>query len=179
MIPFVSSPNNPRLATDTNVFTDAYQSFVQNQPRIYQLELRLLNSVIIGSVADRAIMNETMQVYDIFKAENFYIQSDRPYYWTTPIMVKGDYKTFLDYNATSDYPPIITLILCRIIKLKLWFFTIYGFKYRCWILELMLMLIVLLNESSFIYNCIYNSWWWIWSFAAKYGSSSLNYAVMG
>lgn len=154
LIPFVSSPNNPRLATDTNVFTDAYQSFVQNQPRIYQLELRLLNSVIIGSVADRAIMNETMQVYDIFKAENFYIQSDRPYYWTTPIMVKGDYKTFLDYNATSDYPPIIiNNSYASHNKIKIGdSFTIYGFKYRVVGFGTNAYVNSASNESSFIYN---------------------------
>ena len=154
LIPFVSSPDNPHLATDTNVFTNAYQNFAQNQARIYQLELRLLNSVIIGSVADRAIMNETMQVYDIFKAENFYIQSDRPYYWTTPIMVKGDYQTFLNYDAASDYPPIIiNNSYASHNKIKIGdLFTIYGFKYRVVGFGTNAYVNSASNESSFIYN---------------------------
>ncbi len=154
LIPFVSSPDNPHLATDTDVFTNAYQNFAQNQARIYQLELWLLNSVIIGSVADRAIMNETMQVYDIFKAENFYIQSDGPYYWATPIMVKGDYQTFLNYDAASDYPPIIiNNSYASHNKIKIGdLFTIYGFKYRVVGFGANAYVNSASNESSFIYN---------------------------
>ncbi|UZQ29073.1 MAG: hypothetical protein OHM56_07505 [Spiroplasma phoeniceum] len=88
LIPFVSSPYNHRLVTDTLIFTNAYKDFDTNQKRIYDLQTRLLNSVIIDSVADRALMSETMRPYHIFKAENFYIQIVQPYYWTTPIMVK-------------------------------------------------------------------------------------------
>ncbi|WFG98152.1 hypothetical protein M1770_08940 [Spiroplasma citri] len=49
-------------------------------------------------------MNETMRLYDIFKAENFYIQSVQPYYWTTSIMVKGSYQEFLNYKASRWLP---------------------------------------------------------------------------
>ncbi len=107
LISFVSSPDNPWLVTDTLIFTNAYKDFSTNQKRIYDLQTRLLNSVIIGSVSDRALMSETMRLYDIFKAENFYIQSLQPYYLTTPIMVKGNYQYFLNYKVIDDYPPII------------------------------------------------------------------------
>ncbi|WP_425379765.1 FtsX-like permease family protein [Spiroplasma endosymbiont of Stenodema calcarata] len=154
LIPFVSSPDNTLLVTKTKVFTSAYKNFANNQAHIYQLELRLLNSVIIGSVADRAIMSNTMQVYDIFKAENFYIQSDRPHYWTTPIMIKGSYQTFLNYNATADYPPIImNNSYASHNKINIGdLFTIYGFQYRVVGFATNAYVNSTSSDSSFIYN---------------------------
>lgn len=154
LIPFVSSPDNPHLVTDTFIFTNAYKDFSTNQKRIYDLQTRLLNSVIIGSVADRALMSETMRLYDIFKAENFYIQSVQPYYWTTPIMVKGSYQEFLNYKAADDYPPIIlNNSYASHNKIKLYdLFSIYGYQYRVIGFATNAYVNSAANASSFIYN---------------------------
>ncbi|GAA6238640.1 MAG: hypothetical protein SPLM_07570 [Spiroplasma phoeniceum] len=154
LIPFVSSPDNPRLVTDTLIFTNAYKDFSKNQKRIYDLQTRLLNSVIIGSVADRALMSETMRLYDIFRAENFYIQSVQPYYWTTPIMVKGNYQDFLNYQVSDDYPPIIinnSYASHNKIKIND-LFNIYGYQYRVIGFATNAYVNSAANESSFIYN---------------------------
>lgn len=69
-------------------------------------------------------------------------------------MVKGDYQTFLDYNATSDYPPIIiNNSYASHNKIKIGdLFTIYEFKYRVVGFETNAYVNSVSNESSFIYN---------------------------
>ncbi|MFU0251862.1 hypothetical protein [Spiroplasma sp. Moj] len=93
-------------------------------------------------------MSETMRLYDIFKSENFYIQSMQPYYWTTPIMVKGNYQ------VSDDYPPIIinnSYALHNKIKIND-LFNIYGYQYRVIGFATNAYVNSAANESSFIYN---------------------------
>ncbi|AHF57319.1 FtsX-like permease family protein [Spiroplasma eriocheiris] len=106
-MPFVSVDAKTKDLSGYTIFTNQYKDFKANQDYIHELEIKLMNTVILGSVINKDFIYETLDVYDIFKAQYYYIQNIKTGYWSTPIMVKGNYQEFLNYNAPDGIAPII------------------------------------------------------------------------
>ncbi|AGM26452.1 hypothetical protein SSYRP_v1c08630 [Spiroplasma syrphidicola EA-1] len=106
LIPFVSSPDNNELKNDS-YYQSKYKDFANNQARINQLEIKLLTSIIFGSVSQKALISQTMDIYDIFRTQYFYLQSVEEDFWTKPIMISGDYDNFINYQSENDILPVI------------------------------------------------------------------------
>lgn len=106
LIPFVSSPDNAQLQNDA-YYQSKYYKFGNNQARINQLEIKLLTSIIFGSVSQKALISQTMDIYDIFRTQYFYLQSVNEDFWTNPIMISGSYDQFINYQSTDDILPVI------------------------------------------------------------------------